>query len=136
MTIKKILQSLTLVALLAGCTHSVNSQSGTQPPKVQNIDQAKFTEMAKDSNTFILDVRTPGEVSEGYIPGTKYFIDINGASFESQISALDTTKTYLVYCRCGARSGRASEYMVNHGFKNVCNLNGGILNWTGPVKRD
>ena len=139
MTTKIFFNFIALSLFAVGCSSNVNSQSGTsgaQTAEVKQIDAAKFMEMAKDSNTIIIDVRTPGEVAEGYIPGTTKFIDYNGADFESQINGLDTGKTYLVYCRSGNRSGKASTYMVEHGFKNVCNLQGGISGWPGEIKKD
>lgn len=139
MNINNILKTFALAFLFAGCSNAVNSQNGSSAdntPQVQNIDEAKFIEMSKDSNTVIIDVRTPGEVAEGYIPGATLFIDINGADFSTKIAALDTNKTYLVYCRSGARSSRAAEHMIDNGFKKVCNLNGGIMNWSGDIKKD
>lgn len=139
MQINRILQISILALAIAGCSSNVNSQSGStsvNKAEVVKIDANKFTEMSKDSNTIILDVRTPGEVASGYIPGTSLFIDINSSDFENRILALDTNKTYLVYCRSGARSGRASDFMVNSGFKHVCNLEGGIMSWPGEIKKD
>lgn len=139
MTSKFIFQFLSLALFIAGCSSNVSSQSGAQVGKtaeVKQIDAAQFVQMAKDSNTVIIDVRTPGEVAEGYIPGATKFIDYNGSDFESQIMGLDTNKTYLVYCKSGNRSGKATTFMVQHGFKNVCNLQGGISAWPGEIKKD
>jgi rhodanese-related sulfurtransferase len=80
-------------------------------------------------------VRTPGEVSEGYIDGATLFIDYNGSNFESKISKLDKSKSYVIYCRSGGRSARASELMASKGFKKLYNLEGGISNWTGTIKK-
>jgi len=38
-------------------------------------------------------------------------------------------KEIVVYCRSGARSGMAKQYMTDAGFKNVRNLLGGVLAW-------
>ncbi len=139
MYINKFFQISILALSVVGCSSNASSQSGqgqSAQAEVVQIDATEFTKMSTDSNTIIIDVRTPGEVASGYIPGTKYFIDINGSSFETQIEALDTNKTYLVYCRSGARSGRAADFMVSNGFKKVYNLQGGIMNWPGEIKKD
>ncbi len=53
-------------------------------------------------------------------------IDIYNKSFKDEISKLDKEKKYFVYCKTGIRSRSAVSYMVNSGFKNVCDLEGGI----------
>ena len=114
----------------------INSCTGnSQIQGVKNIKQAEFQKLAKDPNTVIIDVRTPSEVSEGYIDGATLFIDYNGSNFESKISKLDKSKSYIIYCRSGGRSSRASELMASKGFKKLYNLEGGISNWTGTIKK-
>jgi rhodanese-related sulfurtransferase len=114
----------------------INSCIGnSQIQGVKNIKQAEFQKLAKDPNTVIIDVRTPGEVSEGYIDGATLFIDYNGSNFESKISKLDKSKSYIIYCHSGGRSARASELMASKGFKKLYNLEGGISGWTGVIKK-
>lgn len=100
---------------------------------VNHISSADFEKVKSEKNAIVIDVRTPGEVSEGYIDGATKFIDVNGANFESEIAKLDKSANYIVYCRSGARSMNASNYMVQHGFTNVYNLDGGIMGWTGKI---
>ena len=133
MQLKTIFSTLLIAFAVMSCNQTVNSQSTAS---VVNIDGAKLTEMAKDSNTIIIDVRTPGEVAEGYIPGTKLFMDYNGGQFETSYKSLDTSKTYIIYCRSGKRSSNASEQMIQAGYKKVYNLTGGISNWSGDIKKD
>lgn len=38
-------------------------------------------------------------------------------------------KEIVIHCRSGARSGNAKQYMLQHGYKNVKNLLGGVLDW-------
>jgi len=82
-----------------------------------------------------MDVRTAGEVAQGYIQGATVFADINAANFQEELNKLDKSKPYLVYCKSGGRSSRAAQMMVDAGFTNVYNLNGGISNWTGPTAK-
>lgn len=88
---------------------------------------------ANDSESKILDVRTPEEFEEGYIP-TAQNIDIRmGQGFLDAIQELDTSVPYYVYCRSGARSGQACQLMDQLGFEKVYNLEGGILDWEGEI---
>ena len=102
----------------------------------QNIDNRQFKDLQKKPNTLVLDVRTPKEVAEGYIPFANHFLDINNESFEAELSKLDKSKNYLVYCRSGARSAKACRMMEEKGFKGqLYNLAMGITGWDGEVKR-
>ena len=94
----------------------------------ENISPSKFKEFMKDANSVMLDVRTPEEEVEGTIPGS-VLININDPSFPSEIEKLDKSKTYLVYCRSGNRSGKACGYMGSKGFDSLYNLDGGIRAW-------
>ncbi len=84
----------------------------------------------KKGNAVIIDVRTPGEHMNGYIPGT----DLNIPHYElakriSEIKADKEKDTVIVYCRSGRRSTIAAKTLERFGFKNVFNLNGGIKAW-------
>ncbi len=114
---------------------SITALPNEEKPTVKNIEQQEFITLQKDSNTLVLDVRTPGEIAEGYIKGTQLFIDVNGSNFQDELNKLDKTKTYLVYCRSGARSSRAANAMIEAGFKVVYNLTGGIIGWTGEIAK-
>lgn len=101
-----------------------NSQTNTQV-----LSPTKFSENLKSAdNATVLDVRTPGEFADGFIENA-INIDYNGAEFKDEISKLDKDKTYYVYCLSGKRSESAASYMLSNGFKNVINLEGGILAW-------
>jgi thioredoxin 1 len=56
-------------------------------------------------------------------------IDFNSESFATAISKLDKNKTTMIYCLSGGRSGSALSQMKSDGFKEVYNMQGGILKW-------
>lgn len=124
---KQLFILFVIVTAFAAC----NAQS----EGVKNLSQQDLTAKLQEKNTVLIDVRTSIEVAGGYIPESEYFIDINGANFEQKIAELDTTKTYVIYCRSGARSGRAASYMSQNSFTEVYNLEGGILDYTGKLKQ-
>jgi len=62
-------------------------------------------------------------------------VDYTSASFQTEVQKLDTSKTYVVYCRSGGRSAKAASFMASHGFSNVYNLEGGINNYSGTLKQ-
>ncbi|WP_192820632.1 rhodanese-like domain-containing protein [Rufibacter sp. LB8] len=80
-----------------------------------------------DSNQdiVVLDVRTPGEFQEGHLDGAVN-IDYTSPDFEQEIAKLDTAATYLVYCKSGNRSDRATSVMMNNNFNNLYNATVGF----------
>lgn len=80
---------------------------------------------AGESSGIVLDVRTPEEFNESHVKDSRN-IDFLAPDFSKQISKLDKTKNYKLYCRSGNRSAKAMEIMKAQGFKNLENL--GSLN--------
>jgi rhodanese-related sulfurtransferase len=90
--------------------------------------KALIEEKKNDVKFQIIDVRTPDEFRAGALPGAKN-IDIYNQSFREELNKLDKDGTYLLYCRSGARSSSAMEIMRQLGFKEVCDLGGGLMNF-------
>lgn len=110
-----------LFATLGSCS---NGQSNKQ-----RLTAVEFSDKIKSStNAVVLDVRTPGEFTAGHLENAVN-IDWNNSSTEAELQKLDPSKEYFVYCLSGGRSSSAAEYMRAKGFKNVYELNGGIMKW-------
>lgn len=126
--------SLSLVACGNAKTSSESSTASSevdQTPSVKTLEQKDLAEKIADETVVVIDVRTPGEVADGYIKGADKFINVNDANFETEILKLDKNASYVMYCRSGARSGRAASFMIANGFEDVYNLAGGIMSYTG-----
>ena len=99
-----------------------------------DISQEEWAEQLKaDDNAFILDVRTPTEVSEGYIPNASNIDIYLGQQFLAELEKLDKSKNYYVYCRSGNRSRQACALMNSLGIEIAYNLVGGIIAWQGEI---
>jgi rhodanese-related sulfurtransferase len=119
---KKVYSLITILMawFFTACSGQTSSNS---------LNPKQFSDkLATTKNITLLDVRTPGEFSEGHIKSAVN-ADWNGGGFESIVSGYDKSKNYFLYCRSGHRSGLAAEWMRTHGFKNVFELNGGISAW-------
>lgn len=90
--------------------------------------------LAANSNAVVIDVRTPEEWQEGIIPNSLLLNIMEQQSFVNRTAELDKTVAYFVYCRSGARSGQACNYMSQLGFNEVINLSGGIMAYTGKTE--
>ncbi len=93
-----------------------------------NLDALTFAQKISEENVVVLDVRTYEEFTQSHIPDALN-IDVQGDYFNADVSALDKSKSYAVYCRSGVRSVLASEVMAQIGIANVYNLAGGIMEW-------
>lgn len=115
--------SLFTIVLLA-FTVSCNAQSANSGYEDKNVEEV--ISMSNQSNVVMIDVRTPGEVANGYLKGTDHFFDISSSDFSKNIDQLDRDKTYVLICASGARSQRAARYMLEQGFSSVVNMSGGM----------
>lgn len=95
----------------------------------QNINGDDAKKLIENTdNIVVLDVRTPGEIKNGKIKGAKE-LNVTSPKFIKGLDDLDTSKTYLVYCRSGSRSKNACRVMGKKGFEKLYNLDGGYMNW-------
>lgn len=126
--------SIAVCITLASCQGGPANDSGQTKQGVElqqgnykerNADQ--FREMWQNKEGKLLDVRTPGEFSEGHLPGA-IMIDFTSDDFKAKVSKLEKDTTYLIYCHSGHRSQMAGEQMEKMGFK-VVNMQGGIMAW-------
>jgi len=74
----------------------------------------------------LLDVRTPQEFYSGSISGA-INVDFENPNFENEVQKLDHSKPYFVYCRSGNRSSGSVIVMKKNGFKDVYELQDGIV---------
>jgi thioredoxin len=113
----------TVVFIFNSCT---NGQSSPSNSSVSAIEfSKKITELP---GAAIIDVRTPGEFSQGHLKNALNY-DISTSEFENRIASLDKSKPVLVYCLSGSRSIYAVSIMQSKGFKEVYEMNGGMMKW-------
>lgn len=116
-----------LASLLIGC----NAQTSKA---VKTIDCAAFEKFINANKKLqLIDVRTTIEYSESHLQNANN-ININDGNFEQEILKLDKTKPILVYCKAGGRSEKAANKLAELGFKEIYNLDGGILKWIEEKK--
>jgi rhodanese-related sulfurtransferase len=115
-----ILLALTMFAVAAAGSAVTNVTVGKA--------QALIQQRAGQVDFVILDVRTPEEFAEGHISGAVN-VDVQAQDFEKKLRALDRKKSYLVYCRTGNRSRKATIAMEALGFRSVFHMNEGVVRW-------
>ncbi len=124
--------TLVLMISLAACQNS-NSNAQTGSIK-ETIPVEQFEKkLAQTPGAQLVDVRTPGEYSNGHLNGAVN-MNVNGDNYEQQFNTLDKSKPVFVYCKSGGRSGNAANIMQDMGFKEIYNMEGGIMRWEGSGK--
>ena len=95
----------------------------------EKVSQQQLLErMAAHEDMLILDVRTRGEYSEGYIGNA---INIDHREVEERLAEIEAfkDKPVIVYCYSGMRAGMVEAKLVGHGFSKVQHLEGDWSAW-------
>lgn len=100
-----------------------------------------FWGLFAQNNTFktvdvtLLDVRTPAEHAEGYIPGTDFNIDVLEETYtQIALESLPKDKPVALYCRSGNRSKKAASILSEKGYQ-VVELGSGFKGWSAAGKK-
>lgn len=123
---KNIFLSLSILVLTT-CS-CIKQQEG-----VTLVDSNKFEEQMNEPTSQIVDVRTPDEFAEGHITNAVN-MNVNDSDFESKIATLNKEKPVMVYCKAGGRSAKAAAILRDNGFKQVYDLDGGMIGWNDANK--
>lgn len=105
-----------------------------------HVDAIKFNELIDDENTILVDMRNHYETEIGHFknaitPDVDTFRD-SLPLIEEDLSPHKDDKNLVMYCTGGIRCEKASAYFKHKGFKNVFQLEGGIINYTKQVEQE
>ena len=89
---------------------------------IEQVPAAQWPEWIQLNDGMLLDVREPGEWSQGLLPGS---ITISLAFLPASLNRLDNERPILVVCRSGNRSLVAADFLQRNGFR-AANLAGGL----------
>lgn len=80
----------------------------------------------------LVDVREPYEWDIGNLgPQGAKLIPLK--ELPNRLSEIDRDREVVVYCRSGARSARAADFLRGQGYGRVLNMEGGILAWSDEI---
>ncbi|SDN36255.1 Rhodanese-related sulfurtransferase [Fictibacillus solisalsi] len=97
---------------------------------MKEITTKEVESLLKKDNIHVIDVRETEDVKAGKIPGA---LNIPLGLLEFRMLELDKAKEYIMVCRSGGRSFKASQMLESHGFK-VINMASGMHAWKGPTE--
>ena len=128
---KNVLSILSLVFVFSFWSCNGQTKQGTI---VQDVNVKTFESLIKKGDVQLIDVRTMHEYQHGHIEGCSLY-NIRNSDFEDNMEKLDKTKPVLVYCKSGGRSLRAANILIEKGFTQVYNLEGGFMAWDAEHKK-
>jgi UPF0176 protein len=105
-----------------------------------NLKAKDFNSMLEDPNTIVVDMRNHYESEIGHFrnaitPDVDTFRE-SLPIIEDQLTNHKEDKNLLMYCTGGIRCEKASAFFKHKGFKNVYQLEGGIIEYTRQVKAE
>jgi rhodanese-related sulfurtransferase len=127
---KTLLFTLCAGAFLAASVSGDDKKPAAAGTVVTPDEAAK---LIAEKKATVLDIRTPEEFAAGHIAGAVN-IDFNAEGFDQKIGALDKSKTYIVHCQGGGRSGRSMPVFETAKFKNILHLQSGFKGWQAAGK--
>jgi adenylyltransferase/sulfurtransferase len=98
-----------------------------------DIEPKELAARLSDGNgkrPYLLDVRNPEEWAITRIEGASL---IPLPELSQRYVELPGNEEIVVYCRSGARSAQAADFLRSKGFQNVRNLPGGTLRWSDEI---
>ena len=107
--------------------------------KGKHVNALEFNSLLEDENTICLDMRNHYESEIGHFqkavtPDVDTFKE-SLPIIEKNLSQYKENKNLLMYCTGGIRCEKASAYFKHKGFRNVYQLEGGIIEYTRQVKK-
>lgn len=119
--------------LLASCGGDPAEPAGATAPVGAGLRRVTPTDAAAiatdpPDDLVVLDVRTEEEFAVGHLDDA-VMLDFYRTDFTDRLAELDPDVPYLLYCRSGNRSGQTLAIMEELGFRDVADLDGGIVAW-------
>ena len=95
---------------------------------INQMNSDELIEFIELNDAVLVDVRTEDEYNSGYIENSLN-IDYFSNDFSVNADKLDKSTPIILYCRSGKRSSMSANKISKLGFKEIYNLEGGILEW-------
>ena len=116
----------------------LNDDSFDVTNKGVHVDASRFNDLIEDPNTVLVDMRNHYESEIGHF---KNAVTPDVDTFRESLDLIEDDlkdhkedKKLVMYCTGGIRCEKASAYYKHKGFKNVFQLEGGIINYVRQIE--
>ncbi len=120
------------VARRAECP-TCGTHANTSPPlmSIQHLSPVEVAALlASDAAPIIIDVREQWEYDLAHLPESM-LVPLN--TLPTRVNDLDPSRSYALLCHHGMRSEMAANWLLQHGFNSLINIDGGIDAWSMDV---
>lgn len=128
-----VLVGFGLIAGVAFAVSTSSSGSGSGETVVAgqgghwtNVTPDRLAQMLQNKDFTLIDVKTP---YIGEIQGTDLWIPYDQLAAQAAKLPASKSAKILVYCRSGVQSAMAAQTLLDLGYTNVWNLDGGMQAW-------
>lgn len=90
------------------------------------LDAATVQDLKIQDQAYLIDVREPSEYAGENIPGSQ---NLPLSKFQPSQISLIPNKQIILYCQSGKRSNQAAQKLIQAGFTEFSQLQGGITAW-------
>lgn len=118
----------TLKYILVVAFSTIFSCSLINNESINHMNSDELIDFIELNDAILVDVRTEDEYNSGYIENSLN-IDYFSNDFSVNADKLDKNTPIILYCRSGNRSSMSANKISKLGFKEIYNLEGGILEW-------
>ena len=94
--------------------------------QLQLIDALTLKALTESEKVHLIDVREPSEYAAEHIPGAKL---LPLSQFQPEQVPFQRNTKVVLYCQSGTRSHQAAQKLMNAGYADFAQLQGGITNW-------
>ncbi|SOC42995.1 rhodanese-like domain-containing protein [Ureibacillus acetophenoni] len=123
---------VTFIVIATSLYVSSNNDSETIS-ELQTVDTKMLTKMIDSKeNMVIVDLREPELFATSRVPGA---INIPFDEIQSRYTELPKDKDVIFVCHTGRMGTESGNLLLENGYKNVFNLEGGIAEWTGNLEK-
>ena len=117
---------------VAGCSDATDSGQGTRaavssvvaPDALLTVDE--FERFVDDNDPALINVHIP---YDGHIADTDAFIAFDSIVDDPNLPE-DLSAPIALYCRSGNMSATATDALIDAGYTNVVDLDGGMIAWS------
>tara|TARA_B100001093_G_scaffold391836_1_gene378304 strand:+ start:128 stop:1036 length:909 start_codon:yes stop_codon:yes gene_type:complete len=100
-----------------------------------HLDPKEWNKLIKSKNTHIIDTRKSFEYRVGTFKRSVNPNINNFRDFPKYLNKLKKDKPVAMFCTGGIRCEKTSVFLKRKGFKNIYQLDGGILNYLKKIKK-
>ncbi|GED32055.1 hypothetical protein BCE02nite_31960 [Brevibacillus centrosporus] len=98
---------------------------------LQVIGSEALTQMINDRNDMtIVDLREPELFAKGRVPNA---INIPFAEIKTNYTRIPKDKKVVFVCHTGRMGTESGNFLLENGYKDVYNLDGGMAKWNGQM---